>query len=167
MFVQCGKTYLVFINYLTTFNLKHTHSATRTNTHTLLHTYKSISFSSKHTKQSHEVVLYTFELTWMTEGRHTVTVALCNVKSKHSHTRKNTRAATWLCRVWAAVGFGRHWQTTCLLWIWMKLCMSNSFWHDSFISKKSNTRQGIWTHELPSLTPCHFSCYAWLRQNVN
>lgn len=61
------------------------------------------------------------------------------ITSKHTRT-KHTLASSHYAECELRLDLVGWRQTTCLLWIWMKLCMSQSLWHDSFIRiMQSNT----------------------------
>lgn len=92
------------------------------------------------------------------------------LKLTHTHRQATSYYAERKLR-WALVG---RWKTTCLLWIWMKLCMTHSSWHESFIHiVELRTTRAVAAHmrhrklrqSLPPL--CHYCRHAWLRRDVN
>lgn len=127
MSVQCGKTYLFLPNLLP--HEMHMPVLICMHTHTQTHTHL---YNRRHAnRQNGNIKLNSTSHRWRNTDLH-----FAYTVSKNTPTTSHYAG----CELWWA--WAGRWQTTCLLWIWMKLCMSYFLWHDSFIPVQAHTNTG-------------------------
>lgn len=126
-----------FINYLTAFFIRvaRAHHSAHTHIYTLTckktHIHALIGAGSCKTHTDDRIQTYCM-----------LTYSTSHLNTPPTHTLATSHYAECELR-WALIG---RWQTTWLLWIWMKLCMSHSLWHDSFIHIVQSHRHRALAH---------------------